>query len=78
MKNTTIKDKAEFEARQMCLAFGDACRAVLNIVVDVKSSLGAWAKGFLRNFRMQRPETKQPEQLRLNLMPWLDVAMMAC
>jgi hypothetical protein len=78
MKNTKIKDKAEFEARQMCLGFGDVCRAVLSIVVDVKESLGAWANGFLRNFRMQRPEVKKPEQLRLNLMPWLEAALIAC
>ena len=69
MRNTAIKDKAEFESRQQCLEFGAACRFVLDLAVSVKESLKAYAKGLLRNFRMPTTETKKPEQLRLNLMP---------
>ena len=71
MAKWAIKDQAEFESRQSCFEFGNACRFVLALVVDVKKTLGSWAKGFLMNFRMQRPETKKPEQLRLNLLPWI-------
>lgn len=80
MKNTKISDKKEFESRQGCFEFGDACRFVNNMIAEMKKSLSAWTKGFMRNFRMQRPEEQKPEQMKLNLMPWLDVqfASMAC
>lgn len=74
MKHTAIRDKAEFEARQQCFDFGMACRFVNDLIVSVKKSLTTYAKGVLRNFRMPVPETKKPDQLRLNLMPWLEVA----
>lgn len=77
MKRFQVADKAEFEARQQCLDFGDACRAVLHLALDVKKALGGWAKGFLRNFRAPRKAERQPEQLRLNLLPWMLATQMA-
>lgn len=71
MRNTAIKDKAEFEARQQCFDFGAACRFVNDLTMAVKSSLKAYAVGVLRNFRMPITELKKPEQLKLNLLHWL-------
>lgn len=78
MRNTAIKDKAEFEARQQCFEFGAACRFVNDLAISVKNSLKAYAAGVLRNFKMPAAETKKPEQFRLNLMPWLESALIAC
>ena len=75
MAKWAVKDKADFEARQQCFDFGAACRFVNDLAVSVKASLASYAKGFLRNFRMPVTEMKKPEQLRLNLLAWMDIAV---
>lgn len=73
MRNTAIKDKAEFEARQACFEFGDACRFVLDLVWSVKKSLQSYVTAMFKTVKKE----KAPEQLKLNLMPWLESALIA-
>ena len=44
MKRFQITDKREFESRQFCLSFGEACRFVADLAAQVKASLGGWWK----------------------------------
>lgn len=67
MNNTKISDKTEFEARQGCFDFGEACRFVNDLIADVKKSLAQWAKGFIRKIAMARQAVMFAEQLALNL-----------
>lgn len=55
MAKWAVKDKAEFEARQACFAFGDACRFVLSVVVDVKKALTGYVS---RLFKKPVPTIK--------------------
>jgi len=77
MRNTAIKDQAEFEARQRCFEFGDACRFVNDLIVSVKKAVSAYASATLKAFRMPRPEVKKPEQFRLDLLAWMSVGITA-
>lgn len=64
MRNTAIKDKAEFEARQQCFDFGAACRFVASLAHDVKKALTSYVKAF---FTKAKPIFKKPHQLVLEL-----------
>jgi len=67
----------EFNTRQICLEFGDACRFVNDLIAQVKTTLTTYATGVMRNFRMPKQETTKPEQLRLNLLAWMQVSVTA-
>lgn len=42
MARFQITDRREFEGRQMCLTFGEACRFVADLADQVKKALGGW------------------------------------
>lgn len=63
MNRYTPRKSAEFEARQYCFDFGDACRFVAALANDVKKTLATWVKRLFA-----RPDTsKKPHQLVLEL-----------
>ncbi|MDP2881580.1 MAG: hypothetical protein Q8N89_08375 [Azonexus sp.] len=43
MNRYTPRRSAEFEARQFCFAFGDACRFVADLTAKIKNDLKKWA-----------------------------------
>lgn len=66
MRKWAVQDQKEFEARQGCFEFGDACRFVAELAAQVKASISGWATRFIKAFRAPR-QTKKPEQFRLDL-----------
>lgn len=62
MRNTAIKDKAEFEARQRGFDFAVVGRAVLAVAVQAKAALVKMARAFSRGLR-PAPQVKKPFQL---------------
>lgn len=64
MNRYTPRKSAEFEARQFCFAFGEACRFVASLANDVKKALTGYVKAF---FTKAAPIFKKPHQLVLEL-----------
>lgn len=61
---------AEFLTRQAGFDFAIVTDAVLTIAASTKKTLWSNFKKWLTAFRSE-PETKKPEQLRLDLLTWL-------
>lgn len=55
MRRYKPTDNAEFETRQLCLAFGDACRFVAQLAANVKKTLTGYITAF---FRTPAPKIK--------------------
>lgn len=63
MAKWAVQDKAEFEARQGCFEFGDACRFVIQIAIDVKKAL----TGFVTKLFKKTATVRKVHQLVLEL-----------
>ncbi|WP_295006845.1 hypothetical protein [uncultured Dechloromonas sp.] len=63
MSRYTPRQSAEFEDRQGCFEFGEACRFVAATVFDVKKAITSWVKGFFAKANT----AKKPHQLVLEL-----------
>lgn len=64
MSRYTPRKSTEFEERQFCFAFGEACRFVASLANDVKKALTGYVKAF---FTKAAPVFKKPNQLVLEL-----------
>lgn len=64
MNRYTPRKSAEFEKRQQCFSFGDACRFVAALAADVKKALTNYVKAF---FAKSAPAGRKPHQLVLEL-----------
>lgn len=64
MNRYTPRKSAEFEKRQFCFSFGDACRFVAALAADVKKALTGYVK---RLFPKILVNLKKPHQLVLEL-----------
>lgn len=63
MSRYTPRNSAEFEARQFCFAFGEACRFVASSAANVKKALTSWVKRLFTKILVE----KKPHQLVLEL-----------
>lgn len=63
MAKWAVQDKADFEARQACFDFGDACRFVAALTLDVKKAL----TGFVQRLFKQPATVQKAHQLVLEL-----------
>lgn len=63
MNRYTPRKSAEFEARQYCFDFGDACRFVASTAADVKKALTSWVKRLFTKILIE----KKPHQLVLEI-----------
>lgn len=72
MKKWAVKDMAEFLQRQGGFDFAIVTDAVLTIASSAKKALWSNFDKWLKGFRTM-PETKKPEQLRLDLLNWMRI-----
>lgn len=63
MNRYTPRNSAEFEARQFCFAFGEACRFVASTAANVKKALTNYVRAFFTKILVE----KKPHQLVLEL-----------
>lgn len=63
MSRYTPRNSAEFEARQFCFAFGEACRFVASTAASVKKALTSWVKRLF----VKIDTSRKPHQLVLEL-----------
>lgn len=76
MKKWAVKDMVEFLQRQGGFDFAIVTDAVLTIAASAKKTMWSNFDKWLKAFR-SKPETKKPEQLRLDLLNWLRLPTMA-
>lgn len=63
MSRYTPRQSTEFEARQLCFEFGDACRFVAALVTNVKKALTGYVRALFN--KIETPQ--KAEQLNLEL-----------
>lgn len=63
MNRYTPRKSAEFEERQFCFSFGEACRFVASTAADVKKALTKYVRAFFTKILVE----KKPHQLVLEL-----------
>lgn len=63
MNRYTPRKSAEFEERQYCFSFGEACRFVASTAADVKKALTQWVTRLFTKILVE----KKPNQLVLEL-----------
>lgn len=64
MSRYTPRKSSEFEARQLCFEFGEACRFVAKLAAEVKKTLKSWAA---KMFAPVINEASPPVQQNLDL-----------
>ena len=74
MKKWKTTDKAEFETRQGCLEFGNACRFINDLIAAVKREVRQYATNLIKKIAVKNTcEKNDPLQLSLNFLSWMSI-----
>lgn len=76
MKKWAVKDMAEFLQRQAGFDFAIVTDAVMTIASEAKRAMWSHFDKWIKAFKTQSA-VKQPEQLRLDLLGWMRLPVMA-